>query len=213
MELDELKDIWKKTDGDFKPKAESELAVMLRGNSKSIVAKLKRSVWFELIFTLVAGFILLMYALRLPAGALKWIAVSILILFVVYSFYYVKKIMLLNRFTAENNLKVNLEKLIHNLYDYLRFYKRSYALLYPIYFCLALVFVAIERGFNEFLGLLFKPQTIAYLTLLAGLFFFCSTWFVNWCLKKLYGRHLEKLEALLNELNGNEKPAEASELS
>jgi hypothetical protein len=213
MELNELKDIWKKTDGEFRPKAESELAVMLRGNSKSTVAKLKRSVWFELIFTLVGAVILLIYAWRLPAGAVKWTSISIILLFVVYTFYYVKKLMLLNRFTADDNLKANLEKLILNLYDYLKFYKRSYAVLYPIYFCLALGFVAVERGFDEFLNVIFKPRTIAYLTFVAGLFFFCSTWFVNWCLKKLYGRHLEKLEALLNELNGNEKPAEAAEVS
>jgi hypothetical protein len=64
----------------------------------------------------------------------------------------------------------------------------------------ALVFVAIERGFDEFLNVMVKPKTIAYLLLIAGLFFFCSTWLVNWFLKKLYGRHLEKLKNLLNEL-------------
>ena len=45
MELDELKHIWKKTDVDFHPKGEAELASMLKGNSKSIIDKLKRSVW------------------------------------------------------------------------------------------------------------------------------------------------------------------------
>lgn len=201
MELDELKDIWKKTEADFQPKAEAELAIMLKGNSKSIVAKLKRSVWFELIFTLIAGMILLIYALTLPSGALKWISISILVVFVAYTFYYVKKLMLLSRFAAtEDNLKATLEKLIENLTNYLKFYKRSYALLYPVYFFVALVFVAIERGFDEFLNVMVKPKTIAYLLLIAGLFFFCSTWLVNWFLKKLYGRHLEKLKNLLNEL-------------
>jgi len=207
MELDELKDIWKKTEADFQPKAEAELAIMLKGNSKSIVAKLKRSVWFELIFTLIAEIILLIYALTLPSGALKWTSVSILLVFVVYTFYYIKKLMLLNRFSAtEDNLKATLEKLIDNLTSYLRFYKRSYSILYPVYFCVALVFVAIERGFDEFLNVMVKPKTIAYLLLIAGLFFFCSTWLVNWFLKKLYGRHLEKLKNLLNELKSYEKP-------
>jgi glucan phosphoethanolaminetransferase (alkaline phosphatase superfamily) len=207
MELDELKDIWKKTEADFQPKAEAELAVMLKGNSKSIVAKIKRSVWFELIFTLVAGMLLLIYALTLPSGALKWISISILLVFVAYTFYYVKKLMLLSQFAAtEDNLKATLEKLIDNLTSYLKFYKRSYSLLYPVYFLVALVFVAIERGFDEFLNVMAKPKTIAYLLLIAGLFFFCSTWLVNWFLKKLYGRHLEKLKSLLNELKSYERP-------
>lgn len=205
MELNELKDIWRKNEASFQPKGEAELASMLKGNSKSIVAKLKRNVWLELIFTLVSGIILLVYALTLPSGAGKWISVSILIVFVASPVYYTKKLMLLNQFNGtDDNLKANLEKLIQSLTDYLRFYKRSYAILYPIYFCLALVFVAIERGLDEFLNVLTRPQTITYLLLLAGVFFFCSTWLVNWLLKKLYGHHLEKLKNLLNELNNYE---------
>jgi hypothetical protein len=202
MELNELKDIWKKTDASFQPKAEAELASMLKGNSKSIIAKLKRSVWFELIFTLISGIILLIYALTLPIGALKWISVSILAVFVAYTFYYIKKLMLLNQFGGgDDNLKASLERLIENLANYLRFYKRSYTLLYPVYFLLALLFVGIERGIDEFVSILTKPKTIASLFVVAGIFFVCSTWLVSWYLKKLYGRHLEKLQGLLNDLN------------
>jgi hypothetical protein len=206
MELDELKDLWKKNDADFRPRAEAELASMLKGNSKSVVDKLIRSVWFELIFTLVSGVVLLTYALTLPSGALKWTSVSILILFVAYSFYYIKKLTLLNRFNrVEGNLKTNLENLIENLSNYLKFYKRSYTMLYPVYFCLALIFGGIERGVDEFILILSSIKTIAYLVGLAGLFYFCSTWLVNWLLKKLYGNHLDKLKSVLNELNGFEK--------
>jgi hypothetical protein len=202
MELNDLKDIWKRTEASFRPKAEEELASMLKGNSKSIVAKLKRSVWFELIFTLISGIVLLIYALTLPTGALKWLSVSILIMFVAYTVYYIKKLTLLNQFNGtDENLKANLEKLIESLTSYLRFYKRSYSILYPVYFCLALVFVGIEKGLDEFLNALTKLQTIAYLFFLGGVFFFCSTWLVNWLLKKLYGRHLEKLKNVLNDLN------------
>jgi glucan phosphoethanolaminetransferase (alkaline phosphatase superfamily) len=202
MELDELKDIWKKNDADFRPRGEKELASMIKGNSKSIIDKLKRSVWFELIFTLISGIILLIYALTLPSGALKWTSVSILAIFVGYSFYYVKKLSLLMKFgRVEDNLKVNLETLIHNLNSYLKFYKRSYTILYPVYFILALIFGAIERGVDEFLNVLSQPRTIIYLVALAGIFYFCSTWLVNWFLKKLYGNHLERLKKVLSDLN------------
>jgi hypothetical protein len=202
MELDELKDIWKKNDADFRPRDEKELASMIKGNSKSIIDKLKRSVWFELIFTLISGIILLVYALTLPSGALKWTSVSILAIFVVYSFYYIKKLTLLMKFgRVQDNLKVNLERLILNLNSYLKFYKRSYTILYPVYFILALIFGAIERGVDEFLNVLSQPKTIIYLVALAGVFYFCSTWLVNWFLKKLYGNHLERLKKVLSDLN------------
>lgn len=202
MELDELKDLWKKSDAVFQPKADTELASMLRGSSKSIVDKLKRSVWLELIFTLVSGIVLLVYALTLPSGALKWTSVSILAIFVAYSFYYVKKLMLLKSFnSAEGNLRVSLENLTGSLSGYLKFYKQSYTLLYPVYFCLALLFGAIERGFEQFIANLSQPKTIAYLITFAALFYFISTWLVSWILKKLYGNYLEKLKLLLKDLN------------
>src|SRR5688500_15071107 len=98
MELEELKNIWKNSNTEFQPKNEAQLFTMLKGRSRSLVEKLKRSVWFELIFTLIASVAFLIYALMLPSGALKWTTVSILILFVIYSFYYVKKLLLLNSF-------------------------------------------------------------------------------------------------------------------
>jgi hypothetical protein len=202
MELDELKDLWKRSDAVFQPKADTELASMLRGSSKSIVGKLKRSVWIELGFTLVSGIVLLIYALTLPSGALKWTSVSILAIFVAYSFYYVKKLMLLKSFKpTEGNLRVALENLTENLSGYLKFYKRSYTLLYPMYFCLALLFGAIERGFERFVTILSEPKTIAYLLGFATLFYVGSTWLVSWVLKKLYGNYLEKLKVLLKDLN------------
>jgi hypothetical protein len=201
MELDELKDIWKKNDPGFKPKDETEIATMLKGNSKSIVAKLKRSVWFELIFTTLAGMLMLVYAFTMPSGAWKWTSVSLLVLFVGYTFYYVNKLILLGKFnSSDDNIKANLEKLIDNLSSYLRFYKRSYAILYPVYFFVALTFIAIERGLDEFLHALSQPRTIAFLVGLAAIFFFCSTWLVTWLLKKLYGNHLEKLKSLLRDI-------------
>ncbi len=201
MELDELKSIWKNNPPGFQSKDESEIAMMLKKQSTSIIEKLKRSVWFELIFTLVAGIVMLIYALTLPSGALKWTSVSALILFVAYLFYYAKKLTMLNRYaSAHENIKSNLELLVNNLDSYLKFYKRSYTILYPIYFCLMLLFIGLERGADEFIAAITKPEKIVTLILLAVFFFFCSTWLTKWYLKKLYGNHLEKLKCLLHDL-------------
>jgi hypothetical protein len=203
MELDDLKDIWKKNPPEFKVKNEVELALMLKGNSKSIVDKLKRSVWFELIFTIIAGIVFLGYALTLESGSFKWTSISMTALFVVYSFYYVKKLSILNRFNpGEGNLKTNIDNLITSLTSYLKFYKRSYTILYPAYFVLGLIFGAIERGADQFINSLSKPSVIISLVSLAIFFFFCSTFLTTWWLKKLYGNHLEKLKNLAHELEG-----------
>jgi len=203
MELDDLKSIWKKDKPGFEPKREEEISFMIKGRSNSIISKLKRSVWFELIFTIVCGVILGLYALTLQSGALMWTIISLIVLFVSYLFYYVKKIILLNQFNpSTENLKNSIQHLLDRLTTYLNFYKKSYAILYPVYFCLGLLFGALESGLDNFLNRLSQPKTILLLVVMAGVFFVCTIWITNWYLRKLYGNHLDKLKELLNELQG-----------
>jgi hypothetical protein len=207
MELEDLKSIWKSNVPQFEPKREDEIALMLKGRSMSIIEKLKRNVWFELIFTIVVIVGLLLYAISLETGAAKWTSISLLLMCIGYTFYYVKKLILLNRFSGMNeNLRDNISILIKNLTSYLKFYKSSYAVLYPIFFALGLLFGALERGTAKYLEFISKPNTILYLLLMAGLFFFISTRFASWYLKKLYGMHLEKLKKLLEEIHGSSQP-------
>ncbi len=201
MEIDDLKVLWKKESERFTPKDKAELESMLKRRSTSIVSRLKRSVWFELIFTIAGGVALLLYAITLPAGPLGAISVSVVVLFCVYSLYYFKKLQLLNEFDpANDNLLATLNRLIDSMKSYLKLYKRSYAVLYPFYFFLGLFFTALDYGTEAFISRISRPEIIVALILFAAAFFACSTWLTGWYLKKLYGNHLEKLESLLNEL-------------
>jgi hypothetical protein len=203
MELEELRSIWKSSEPGFQPKDESEIASMLKGRSLSIIDKLKRSVWFELIFTLVSSLGLLVYALTLPSGDLKWTSIAILVMCLAYIFYYIKKIILLNRFDpAKENIRSNLVSLIEKLTGYLRFYRRSYTILYPVFFCVGLLFGGLARGADAFFENLLKPRTITFLAIMAVVLYLLTSLLVNWYLKKLYGNHLEKLKNLLNDIQG-----------
>src|SRR5690606_19384342 len=155
MEFEDLKSIWNNNPAKFHSKNEAEISAMLKGSSNSIVSKIKRSVWIELSITFLAGIGLLIYALTLPSGALKWTSIAILIIFVAYSVYYIKKLLLLNKFSLSNeNVRVTLEQLIYKLSSYLKFYKRSYTILYPVYFSLGVLFSGIEQGTESFLAVL-----------------------------------------------------------
>jgi hypothetical protein len=211
MELDDLKKIWQENRGQFLPKQEAELISMMRGNSTSIVEKLKKSVWFELVFTAVAGIALLVYAVMLPSGALKFTSISFLFVFVGYSLYYIKKILLLNRFNpVEGNLRESLGKLILNLESHLTFYKQSYTILYPVFFLLGLLFVAVESGADRFLERLSEPKVILSLVLMGAALLFLSTWFASWYLKKLYGNYLDNLRSVLTDLQREDEAIKAS---
>ncbi|MGC3946307.1 MAG: hypothetical protein QM762_17610 [Chryseolinea sp.] len=203
MELEELKSIWNSSAPTFQPKDAGEIASMLSRKSVSIVDKLKRNVWVDLIVTTLTSLGLLSYALTLRPGALKWASISILSTLLLYVFYYVKKILVLNRFNpVTNNVRGNLEALINKLSGYLLFYQRSYTVLYPIFFGAVLLFVGIELGTQRFLENLQRPATIIMLLVLAGVYYVLGTRVVKWYLNRLYGRHLDKLKALLTDIHG-----------
>ena len=199
MELEDLKNIWKNRP--FEPKQGAEIASMLTGKSKSVIAKIKRNIWLELLLTIIAGLVLLYYTLRVHEGALRWTLIAYLILFTGYIIYYVKKISLLNRFEgSEGNIKTNLERLINDLEVYIRFYRNSYSFLYPIYLILILLFLGLERGLDQLLELLQQRKMILYLVFFVSVFLASSLWLTNWYLRRLYGDHLQKLRNMLNDL-------------
>ena len=202
MELDDLKTIWKQNGLEFHQKGEAEISLMLKSKSMSIISRLKRNVWFELIIAVLSSIALLVYAIGLKNGALKWSSISILLMTLGASVYFVKKLLLLNRFEEMNeNLHDTLALLIASLNSYLKFYKNSYAILFPIYFFLALLFGALERGPGKYIEFILQTSVIIYLLLFAVLFFVTSTWAANWYIKKLYGDHLAKLQELYDDLN------------
>lgn len=201
LELDDLKSIWK-GNRPFEAKPAEEIAAMLKGRSNSPIAKLKRSTWFELVLTLVFSVAMLFYSLRLPSGALRWSVTATVVLFLVYCIYYFKKLKLLNSFdSSHQNIRENLEKLVKDLNTYLSFYKTSYAIVFPAYFFLVLLFTAIERGADAFFHQLTQPETILRLSIALLVFIMITVFISKWYLKKLYGNHLEALKELLKDIN------------
>jgi hypothetical protein len=203
MELEDLKQIWKSHEQGYEPKKEADIAFMLKGTSNSIISKLKRNVWLELIFTVACCIALGMFTITLESGAVLWTVVSLLVLFAAYLFYYIKKLILLGKFDAsDENMKASLQSLHKKLSAYVSFYKKSYGILYPVYFFLGILFGAVDTGMDNFVNRIKDPLTLASLVLLTGLFFIITIAVTNFYLKKLYGNHLNKLKALLDELKG-----------
>lgn len=176
---------------------------MLQGKSHSIINKIKRNVWIELIFTIACSIALGVYTLTLEAGAIRWTVISLLILFAAYLVYYVKKLMLLGQFDPlDGDMKTSLESLYKKLSVYISFYRKSYALLYPVYFFLGIFFGALDTGLDGFLNRMRDPKTVVLLVGVTSTFFVFTFIATNFYLRKLYGNHLAKLKELLNELRG-----------
>lgn len=201
-ELEDLKSIWKQQSG-YEAKNEAEIIEMLSKRSNTLIHKLKRSVWFELIFTLACMLVLGTYSVTLKGGALMWTILSLLVLLLSFTLYYVKKIILLNQYDAgHENLKDNLNHLLLRLDAYMKFYKRSYSILYPLFFALGLLFGALESGFDRFIEKFEKPMYTLSFIILSVVFMAGVYKITDWYLKKLYGNHIEKLRSLQKELLG-----------
>lgn len=201
-ELDDLKSIWKQQSG-FESKNEAEIIEMLSKRSNTLIHKLKRNVWFELIFTIFCMLVLGAYSITLNGGALMWTILSLLVLLISFTLYYIKKIILLNQYDAgHENLKNNLNHLLLRLDAYMKFYKRSYAILYPVFFALGLLFGALESGFDRFIEKFEKPMYTISFIILSVVFMAGVYKITDWYLKKLYGNHIEKLRSLQQELLG-----------
>lgn len=201
-ELDDLKSIWKQQSSGYDAKNEAEIARMLQGRSSSIVSKLKRSVRFELAFTIVCGIGLAAYGLYAQSGQLAWMVLTLSVIFAIYILYYVKKLRLLSKYDLNSeNLKNNLQHLVTGLSAYLSFYRRSYTILYPVFFCIGLLFGAIDAGLDNFLHRFTQISFLIWFVLVTAIFMVGVYKITDWYLKKLYGNHLEKLKALLTELS------------
>lgn len=200
MELDDLKSIWKDQPA-FNNKDAGQIADMLKRKSNSIASRLKRSVWFELMITLVATILMLLYVLTLPGGYVQSFFIFAIIVFIAYLVYYVKKLSVINEFQhGDGNLKETVQKLVDTLTVYLKFYRRSYSLLYPISFVVGLALSAVQRGFDNFVQAMLSPRVFIPILGVLVLFIFTATWFTTWYLKKLYGNHIDRLKEILRDL-------------
>ena len=199
-ELDDLKSIWKQQPG-YISKNETEIGMMLKARSNTLIYKLKRNVWIELVFTVICIIVLAYYSYTLTHGALKWTLLSMLVFLIPYSSYYIKKLLLLNQFDhGSKNLKENLEHLVQKLDLFMKFYKLSYSILYPVFFVIGLLFGAMENGFDTFVHKFENPVYTVSFLILSIVFMIGVYTLTNWYLKKLYGNHIEKLKSILAEL-------------
>lgn len=211
MELDELKLLLnQKIDDSRGLKTPSDIAIVLKQKTQSIIHKLKKSLWIEIIFSLVI-FLLFGYIGLFSKYTSLQIYFSVFtilcVVFMLVLFYLIQKI---NKLSNTNMpIKQNLIS-IHSIIK--EFTKR--------YFQFTLSLIPICLLFSGYLGYqdakngvvineldtisnkLTSPTKllvflVAYmLALSVGVYYF-----TKWYLKKLYGKYLIQLQDCINELD------------
>jgi hypothetical protein len=208
MELDELKQALQQQLNKEQEKSEADLFALLKNNPASIVAKIKRSLVFEIVCCIVAIAIFVVVAWQTHYKGLHIYFSSFSVACLLFMFLLLavkKRIDTLS--SSPLPVKQNLAA-IHNIITV--YSKRCFQ------FTMALI--PVTMGFSFWLGYHeqggLQPNEEAYFSVLlnnsAKVYVFLGAYFLvlavtayfltKWYLKKLYGRYLQQLQDYLQEL-------------
>lgn len=219
MELDNLKALWQDLEEkDLQPgkgvgsvagiaSEEAEIAAILRKRSQNPIAKIKRNLGWEMAIIVVLYAATMWYYITAWQGQYWELAVLLGIVGSSFMVYYFRKNRLLKEMQmVDSEVKLNLERRLHTLEKYVRYYFVSGTVLTPAaYFVTGLIifFKTPPASTDKMPPMVthitgheyFVLFTVSGVALAIGSYFL-NIWFVN----RLYGRHINKLKNLLNQL-------------
>lgn len=181
------------------------LEQMLHAKTQSVVAKLKRSLWFECISGcgLVIGFIII--AATTPNGSLAWYFGVFSLICTAFIVALVLLIRKANSLTlGQGSIKDNLITLCRVLEEFIKRYFQFTFIILPLSVVFALNLRWQQQADTAFMqepsatstGLGIALMILYLLLTITGLYFF-----TRWYLKKLYGNYLAQLKAHLQDLD------------
>ena len=209
MELDNLKDIWKQVGEQVvQPGNHEQLEEIINKSSQSPIAKMKRNLLGELIIVVVLFSCVAVYYFNAFNGkfsVIAWMYILLITLFTVY--FYCKNKLLSEMQCTTCMVKSNLEKQARTLEHYVRFYLIAGTALLPLV-VVFLWIVLYSKLPGLFTGRQFFPSTsvslfktdlfwLAALVVFTVLMYYGNKWYIH----RLYGRHIQKIKAILDEMN------------
>ena len=208
MELDELKNYLNRQLEEQSPlQSSGEISAILRNKSIGIVDRIRRSLWIELVISLLAVMAVL-YAKNLGGSYVMQIYFNIFLgITLMFLPIFISLIRSTYQLSPElSSVKTNLTRLHLLISRFTRFYFIfSMAIFLPVIFY-SLIAAVYERS-NESLmeSLQFYMQLPAVPLLLIGLYIvgfgIFLYFFARWYIRLLYGKYLDKLKDLLTELD------------
>jgi hypothetical protein len=205
MELDHLKTIWKEVGTTTAGTSTEELEQMLSKKSKSPIAKLKRTLFIELVFVAVLYSSTILYYVIENKPGMLYLTGMLLLTAALYVWYYTAKRRLLIKMECVTcEVKSNLSTQLKTLEKYLKLYLWAGTLLVPVLLISSGVVVYFYNpapanlpiGKNEFFPYFLAGMFIFSLIVMVPLYFL-NKWYIH----LLYGRHVKKLRAIVNEMN------------
>jgi di/tricarboxylate transporter len=203
MELDDLRRAWKHPAAAEVPTAFNKEALekLLARNSGSLIGRMRHNAWVESSFTVVClllSGVALVYVQQAEQRAnLVWFV--ILCLVSIFSYH---RHTLQNLTNVDGALHEHITQQVSQLRTVMRLSYRSSLWSLPVSLGIGFFF-KVNRIMQELAGqkLLMALGTLVVGYAIAGLLgYLLMSQFGRWYLQRLYGQHLDRLEALLQEL-------------
>ena len=213
MELDELKSyLNERMERAHREKSAGDIALLLGKKTQSVAGKLKRSLTFELIASI-------MFTIGCTAVAIFTGYTSLRIYFAIFAilcFLFIPLLLILQQKVTKLTasalpVKSNLQQLVNLLKEYIKRYFQLTIALIPIS-----IIISFLLGYND--ENLYDPSlqnpffpassgsslkvifvALYLLAFTAGMYYF-----TKWYLKRLYGNYIEQLQQLIIELGESE---------
>lgn len=208
MELDSLKLTWQAIE--WKPEQEKEageIRSLLQKQSWGPVRSMQRNMLGEMILITLVYTPAILFYLYGFGGQFHEIAGLLLLLLLFFFGYFYRKDQLLRKISCPDcALRANLERQIVRLKKYIRFYVLAGTVMIPVMGLLSWGIIHSKQPHSPGDTLYYELASIPWwrssLVWMTGLglltvgIYFLNVWYVN----RLYGRHIRKLQQLLDEL-------------
>jgi hypothetical protein len=193
MELESLKYIWHSLE--VPPAREQDrraLLALLEKKSQAPIARMRRNLIGEGILLLVAytpAVLIFLLGFNRRLAAVSWLFILVLVFF--FAYYY-RKYRLLSKMQCPTcELRSNLARQVHTLRRYTRFYLLAGTGMIPLAYIVAYFIIRWKMPAVDP-----TPWLILLIPITIGMYYINAS-YVN----RLYGRHIKKLQDLLQELD------------
>ncbi|MFT3749329.1 MAG: hypothetical protein QM768_13470 [Agriterribacter sp.] len=208
MELELLKEIWNEINDKLPRVVKVDADVLQKAtlSQQKIIASIKRNLFVEVIIVLVCVTAIAGFYFTAFGGNFKEVSWAYIMLAAGFLLYYFRKNRLLKVMQNTSlNVKANIEIQLSVLEKYIRFYLVAGTLLVPVlmgFFYLLLLYKHITIFPSLLPGVGNINFTLSYIVF--SIFFTIVLYYLyRWYIYKLYGKHIARLRALLNEMNDN----------
>jgi hypothetical protein len=210
MELDELKLYLKSNESKISGVVETkeDFSKLLRSNQKSPINKIKNSLVFEILLTLVLIILFTYAVIVIKIWSIRMYLMIVLIVCLLFSIplvsFYRQILSMSNKVLS---IKANLLEVYSLMKRFVRMYFQITMGMIPIFLTLAFTLGYLEGKKHEIpeFEIFHKQCTTIWIGLIFIILYVVGVfwgiyYFTKWYLNKLYGRYIDELKVMLDEL-------------